>query len=64
MHAAVQVENPLKRVDRTLAADKRSFAVPGWEWFAMSGPNGAGKTTTGTVRSTLLRQRRPMGVEN
>jgi ABC-2 type transport system ATP-binding protein len=55
MHAAVKVENLVKRFGQTLAVDNISFAVPEGELFGLLGPNGAGKTTTINILSTLLR---------
>jgi len=55
MNATIQVENLVKRYEKTIAVDNVSFAIPEGELFGLLGPNGAGKTTIINILATLLR---------
>jgi ABC-2 type transport system ATP-binding protein len=55
MKATIQVENLVKRYEKTIAVDSVSFAIPEGELFGLLGPNGAGKTTIINILATLLR---------
>jgi ABC-2 type transport system ATP-binding protein len=55
MKPAINVQNLVKRYEKTVAVDGISFSIPEGELFGLLGPNGAGKTTIINILATLIR---------